>query len=178
MISNALSLMILLPLLGAIVSFFVGTKAKFVALIASLAPLVLSLQMYMEFDKSSTMMQFVESYNWVPSIGVKYTLGVDGIGFPLVLLSTIVTVLVIIYSWGETKKPNQYFALLLLNEVGVLGVFTALDFFLFYIFWEIVLIPMFFLIGSWGGPRKDYAAIKFFIYTHVASLVMLLAIFA
>ena len=178
MISNALSLMILLPLLGAIVSFFVGTKAKFVALIASLAPLVLSLQMYMEFDKSSTMMQFVESYNWVPSIGVKYTLGVDGIGFPLVLLSTIVTVLVIIYSWGETKKPNQYFALLLLNEVGVLGVFTSLDFFLFYIFWEVVLIPMFFLIGSWGGPRKDYAAIKFFIYTHVASLVMLLAIFA
>ncbi|MEL5891601.1 MAG: hypothetical protein AAGG66_10620 [Methanothrix soehngenii] len=153
MISNALSLMILLPLLGAIVSFFVGTKAKFVALIASLAPLVLSLQMYMEFDKSSTMMQFVESYNWVPSIGVKYTLGVDGIGFPLVLLSTIVTVLVIIYSWGETKKPNQYFALLLLNEVGVLGVFTALDFFLFYIFWEIVLIPMFFLIGSWGGRK-------------------------
>lgn len=178
MISNALSLMILIPLLGAIVSFFVGTKAKFVALIASLAPLVLSLQMYMEFDKSSTMMQFVESYDWVPSIGVKYTLGVDGIGFPLVLLSTIVTILVIIYSWGETKKPNQYFALLLLNEVGVLGVFTALDFFLFYIFWEVVLIPMFFLIGSWGGPRKDYAAIKFFIYTHVASLVMLLAIFA
>ncbi|MDQ1313496.1 MAG: dehydrogenase subunit, partial [Euryarchaeota archaeon] len=108
MISNALSLMILIPLLGAIVSFFVGTKAKFVALIASLAPLVLSLQMYMEFDKSSTMMQFVESYDWVPSIGVKYTLGVDGIGFPLVLLSTIVTILVIIYSWGETKKPNQY----------------------------------------------------------------------
>jgi len=79
---------------------------------------------------------------------------------------------------GENKKPNQFFALLLLNEVGVLGVFTALDFFLFYIFWEVVLIPMYFLIGIWGGPRKDYAAIKFFIYTHVASLVMLLSIFA
>lgn len=178
MISNAISLMILLPLLGAVVSFFAGTRAKFVALIASFAPLVLSLQMYMEFDKNSAMMQFVESYNWVPSLGVKYTLGVDGIGFPLVLLSTIVSILVIIYSWGETKKPNQFFALLLLNEVGVIGVFTALDFFLFYIFWEVVLIPMFFLIGTWGGPRKDYAAVKFFIYTHVASLVMLLAIFA
>jgi len=178
MISNAISLMIAIPLIGAVISFFAGSKAKFVALIASFIPLVLSLQMYMEFDKSSKIMQFVESYSWVPSIGVKYTVGVDGIGFPLLLLSTIVSILVIIYSWGESKKPNQYFALLLLNEVGVLGVFTALDFFLFYIFWEVVLIPMYFLIGAWGGPRKDYAAIKFFIYTHVASLVMLLAIFA
>ncbi|MBN1323916.1 MAG: NADH-quinone oxidoreductase subunit M [Methanotrichaceae archaeon] len=180
MISNAISWMIAVPLIGAILVFMTRTRAqaRMVALVASLVPLVLSLQMFMEFDKTSKMMQFVESYDWVPSIGVKYTLGVDGIGFPLVLLSTIVSVLVIIYSWGEDKRPNQFFGLLLLNEVGVLGVFTALDFFLFYIFWEIVLIPMFFLIGIWGGPRKDYAAIKFFIYTHVASLVMLLAIFA
>ncbi|MDM7935193.1 MAG: proton-conducting transporter membrane subunit, partial [Methanothrix sp.] len=178
MISNAISLMIAIPLLGAVVSLFAGSRAKFVALIASLIPLALSLQMYLEFDKSSKIMQFVESYDWVPSLGVKYTVGVDGIGFPLVLLSTIVSLLVITYSWGEKTKPNQYFALLLLNEVGVLGVFTALDFFLFYIFWEVVLIPMYFLIGAWGGPRKDYSAIKFFIYTHVASLVMLLAIFA
>jgi F420H2 dehydrogenase subunit M len=177
---NYISLMIAIPLIGAIISFFTRTRAqaRMVALIASLVPLAISLQMYMGFDKTSKIMQFVESYTWVPSIGVKYTVGVDGIGLPLVLLSTIVSVLVIIYSWGEDKRPNQFFALLLLNEVGVLGVFTALDFFLFYIFWEIVLIPMFFLIGVWGGPRKDYAAIKFFIYTHVASLVMLLAIFA
>jgi proton-translocating NADH-quinone oxidoreductase chain M len=178
MIANAISMMILVPLLGAVISFFAGSKAKFVALIASLVPLVLSLQMYMEFDKTSKVMQFVENYAWVPSLGVNYTVGVDGIGFPLVLLSAIVTVLVIIYSWGEHNKPNQFFALLLLNEVGVMGVFTSLDFFLFYIFWEIVLIPMYFLIGTWGGPRKDYAALKFFIYTHVASLIMLLAIFA
>lgn len=177
---NYISLMIAIPLIGAIISFFTRTRsqARMVALIASLVPLAISLQMYMGFDKTSKFMQFVESYTWIPSIGVKYTVGVDGIGLPLVLLSTIVSVLVIIYSWGEDKRPNQFFALLLLNEVGVLGVFTALDFFLFYIFWEIVLIPMFFLIGVWGGPRKDYAAIKFFIYTHVASLVMLLAIFA
>ncbi|HQF16610.1 MAG: F(420)H(2) dehydrogenase subunit M [Methanosaeta sp. PtaB.Bin039] len=180
MISNAISLMIAVPLIGALLTFLTRNRsqARLVSLIASLVPLVLALQMYMEFDKSSKIMQFVESYDWVPSLGVKYTVGVDGIGFPLVLLSAIVTVLVIIYSWGENKRPNEYFALLLLNEVGVMGVFTALDFFLFYIFWEIVLIPMFFLIGVWGGPRKDYAAIKFFIYTHVASLVMLLAIFA
>jgi proton-translocating NADH-quinone oxidoreductase chain M len=178
MIENAISLMIAIPLLAAILAFFFGKAAKYVALIGSLIPLAISLQMFQEFDKTSNAMQFVESYDWVPAIGVKYTVGVDGIGLPLILLSTIVSVLVVVYSWGESKRSNQFFALLLLNEVGVLGVFTALDFFLFYIFWEVVLIPMFFLIGIWGGPRKDYAAIKFFIYTHVASLIMLLAIFA
>jgi proton-translocating NADH-quinone oxidoreductase chain M len=180
MISNVITWMIVVPLIGAVISFLTRSRAqaRIVALIASIIPLVLSLQMYMGFDKTSRAMQFVENYQWIPSIGVNYTVGVDGIGFPLVLLSTIVSVLVIIYSWGENKRPNQFFALLLLNEVGVLGVFTSLDFFLFYIYWEIVLIPMYFLIGTWGGPRKDYAALKFFIYTHVASLVMLLAIFA
>ncbi len=180
MISNVITLMIAVPLIGAVITFLTRSRAqaRIVALIASIIPLVLSLQMYMEFDKTSRAMQFVENYQWIPSIGVNYTVGVDGIGFPLVLLSTIVSVLVIIYSWGENKKPNQFFALLLLNELGVIGVFTSLDFFLFYIYWEIVLIPMYFLIGIWGGPRKDYAALKFFIYTHVASLVMLLAIFA
>jgi len=177
MMDNAISLMIALPLLAAVVAFFAGRLAKYAALIGSLVPLAISLQMFQEFDKTSNAMQFVESYDWVPALGVKYTVGVDGIGLPLILLSTIVSILVVVYSWGEKTRSNQFFALLLLNEVGVLGVFTALDFFLFYIFWEVVLIPMFFLIGIWGGPRKDYAAIKFFIYTHVASLIMLLSIF-
>ncbi|UEC43071.1 MAG: F(420)H(2) dehydrogenase subunit M [Methanothrix sp.] len=178
MMDNAISLMIAVPLLAAIVAFFFGRGAKYAALIGSLIPLVISLQIFREFDRTTNAMQFVESYDWVPAIGVKYTVGVDGIGLPLILLTTIVTVLVVVYSWGETKRSNQFFALLLLNEVGVLGVFAALDFFLFYIFWEVVLIPMFFLVGVWGGPRKDYAAVKFFIYTHVASLIMLLSIFA
>ncbi len=178
MISNAISLMIAIPLIAAVVALFAGKAAKYVALIGSLVPLVISLQMFQAFENKANVMQFVESYDWVPSIGVKYTVGVDGIGLPLVLLSTIVSVMVVIYSWGESKRANQFFALLLLNEVGILGVFTALDFFLFYIYWEVVLLPMFFLIGVWGGPRKDYAAIKFFIYTHVASLIMLLSIFA
>ncbi len=180
MISNAISLMIAIPLIGAAITFLTRSRAqaRIVALIASAITLLIALQMYLDFDKTSKSMQFLENYPWIPSLGVNYTVGVDGIGFPLVLLSAIVSVLVIIYSWGEDKKPNQFFALLLLNEVGVIGVFTSLDFFLFYIFWEVVLIPMYFLIGIWGGPRKDYSAIKFFIYTHVASLVMLLAIFA
>ena len=177
MMDNAISLMIAIPLLAAVLAFLNAKGAKYLALIGSLIPLGISLQMFQEFDKASNAMQFVESYDWVPAIGVKYTVGVDGIGLPLILLSTIVSVLVVVYSWGEKKRSNQFFALLLLNEVGVLGVFSALDFFLFYIFWEVVLIPMFFLIGIWGGPRKDYAAIKFFIYTHVASLIMLLSIF-
>ncbi|MDL5502086.1 MAG: proton-conducting transporter membrane subunit, partial [Candidatus Methanoperedens sp.] len=103
--------------------------------------------------------------------------GVDGIGMPLVLLSNIIIPLTVIFAWGETQQANKFYGLILLELVGVMGVFTSLDFFVFYIFWEIVLIPMYFLISIWGGPRKDYAAIKFFIYTHVASLVMLLAIF-
>ncbi|MCJ7445203.1 MAG: NADH-quinone oxidoreductase subunit M [Methanotrichaceae archaeon] len=179
MISNVLSLMIAIPLLGAIITFLTRSRAqaRSVALIASLVPLLISLWVYMDFEKASKTMQFVENYEWVPSLGINYTIGIDGISLPLILLSTIVSILVIIYAWGEGHRSNQFFALLLLNEVGVLGVFMALDFFLFYIFWEIVLIPMYFLIGIWGGPRKDYSAIKFFIYTHVASLVMLLAIF-
>ena len=103
--------------------------------------------------------------------------GVDGIGLPLVLLSNIIIPLTVIFAWGETQQANKFYGLILLELVGVMGVFTSLDFFVFYIFWEIVLIPMYFLISIWGGPRKDYAAIKFFIYTHVASFVMLLAIF-
>ncbi len=179
MISNAISLMIAIPFIGAIIAFLTRSRsqARIVALIASVIPLLISLWMYMEFDKTSKTMQFVETYRWVPALGIDYTVGMDGISLPLILLSTIVSLLVIIYAWGENLRPNQFFALLLLNEVGVLGVFVALDFFLFYIFWEIVLIPMYFLIGIWGGPRKDYSALKFFIYTHVASLVMLLAIF-
>jgi F420H2 dehydrogenase subunit M len=179
MISNVVTILIAIPLLGAILAFLTRTRsqARLVALIASAISLLISLWMFMEYDKTSKTMQFVENYVWVPSLGINYTVGIDGISFPLVLLSTIVSVLVIIYAWGEDKRSNQFFALLLLNEVGVLGVFTSLDFFLFYIFWELVLIPMYFLIGIWGGPRKDYSAIKFFIYTHIASLAMLLAIF-
>jgi len=109
MISNAISLMIAIPLIGAIITFMTKSRAqaRIVALVASLIPLVLSLQMYLEFDKTSKIMQFVESYNWVPSIGVKYTVGVDGIGFPLVLLSAIVSFLVIIYAWERTRSRTS-----------------------------------------------------------------------
>ncbi len=175
-----ISLMIAIALIGAIITFLTRTReqARAVALVASGFSLFISLIMFSRFDSSLTNMQFGESYNWIPSLGINLSFGVDGIGMPLVLLSCIVIPLTVIFAWGETKEANKFYGLILLELMGVLGVFTSRDFFVFYIFWEIVLIPMYFLISIWGGPRKDYAAIKFFIYTHVASLVMLLAIFS
>ncbi len=174
-----ISLMILIPLIGAIITFLTKTReqARTVALLSSGVSLIISLLVFMRFDGSISSIQFFESYPWINSLGIGLKFGVDGIGMPLVLLSNIVIPLTVLFAWGETKEANRFYGLILLEQVGVLGVFTSLDFFVFYIFWEIVLIPMYFLISIWGGPRKDYAAIKFFIYTHVASLVMLLAIF-
>jgi proton-translocating NADH-quinone oxidoreductase chain M len=178
--AGLISLMILIPLIGAIITFLTKTReqARIVAFLASGLSLVISLVLFLRFDSSSSQVQFQELYPWISSLGINLKFGLDGIGMPLVLLSTIVIPLTVIFAWGETKQANQFYGLILLELVGVLGVFTSLDFFVFYIFWEIVLIPMYFLISIWGGPRKDYAAIKFFIYTHVASLVMLLAIFS
>ncbi len=175
-----ISLMIAIPLLGAIITFLTRTReqARSIALLTSGISLVISLILFMRFDSNISEIQFFESYPWISSLGVSLKFGLDGIGLPLVLLSNIVIPLTVLFAWGETKQANQFYGLILMEQVGVLGVFTSLDFFVFYIFWEIVLIPMYFLISIWGGPRKDYAAIKFFIYTHVASLVMLLAIFS
>lgn len=175
-----ISLMILIPLIGAIITFLARTReqARAFALLASGISLVISLIIFSRFDSNVATIQFFESYPWIASLGVSLKFGLDGIGLPLVLLSNIVIPLTVLFAWGETEQANRFYGLILLEQVGVLGVFTSLDFFVFYIFWEIVLIPMYFLISIWGGPRKDYSAIKFFIYTHVASLVMLLAIFS
>jgi F420H2 dehydrogenase subunit M len=174
-----ISSMIFIPLIGAILTFLTRTRqqARVVSFIASMISLVIAILIFTRFDSSIPTIQFYEATPWVGSLGVSLKFGVDGISMPMVLLSAIVIPLTIIFAWGETKQANKFYGLILLELVGVLGVFTSLDFFVFYIFWEIVLIPMYFLISIWGGPRKDYSAIKFFIYTHVASLVMLLAIF-
>jgi len=184
-----ISLIILLPLIGAVATFFLGRYeryAKHVALAFSAAAFVLSLCVVYAFvtvpDASSPGYhdgyQFYEDYTWIETIGVHYTVGLDGISLPMFVLSTLLCMLSVIFSWDTTLRPKAYFGLILVLEVGVLGVFTALDYFMFYVFWEVVLIPMYFMIGVWGGPRKDYAAIKFFIYTHIASLAMLIAIMA
>ncbi len=174
-----LSLIIFLPLVGGIIILFTSktneTLLKGVALGASLASFVLSLFMTALF-KIGGGFQFVELGNWIPSLGIHYHLGVDGLSLPLIVLTALLSLLSVAYSWRMELRLKEYLFLFLLLETGMLGVFAALDFFLFYIFWEITLVPMYFLIGIWGGPRKEYAAIKFFLYTLVGSLAMLLAI--
>ena len=174
-----LSLIIFLPLVGGIIILFTSktneTLLKGVALGASLASFVLSLFMTALF-KIGGGFQFLELGNWIPSLGIHYHLGVDGLSLPLIVLTALLSLLSVAYSWRIELRLKEYLFLFLLLETGMLGVFAALDFFLFYIFWEITLVPMYFLIGIWGGPRKEYAAIKFFLYTLVGSLAMLLAI--
>jgi proton-translocating NADH-quinone oxidoreductase chain M len=189
-----ISIIILMPLIGAVVTFLLGKQeqyAKYVALGFSLASLILSVLVTFAYaiEPGATSTgyhdgngffnyQFYESYSWIESLGINYIVGLDGISLPLFLLTTLLSTLSILFSWDTKLRPKEYFGLMLILEVGVLGVFTALDYFVFYVFWEVVLIPMYFMIGVWGGPRKDYAAIKFFIYTHVASLALLLSIMA
>jgi NADH-quinone oxidoreductase subunit M len=180
-----LSLLLILPLIGAIAAFMVGPRAKLskmIALAASAITLLLASLLMFEFFALGTDLfgnyQYVENYTWIEAAGINYILGVDGISMPMVWLIALLCFLAILFSWDVENRTSQYMGLMLILELGVMGVFTALDYFLFYVFWEVVLIPMFFLIAVWGGPRRSYASIKFFIYTHIASLVMLLGIFA
>jgi len=119
-----------------------------------------------------------ESAEWIPSLNITYQLGVDGLSLPMVVLTAILFFIGVFVSWNIEKAPKGYFALLLLLDTGIVGVFLSLDFFLFYVFWEVMLLPMYFLIGMWGGPQREYAAIKFFLYTLVGSVMMLIAILA
>jgi proton-translocating NADH-quinone oxidoreductase chain M len=180
-----LSLLIVIPVIGAILTFALGSHnkaAKYVALGFAAATLVLATVLLFAFNYGAftdlNQYQFMEDYTWISSLGIHWIVGIDGISIPMVWLSALLCFLAILFSWDVENRTREYMALMLVLEVGVMGVFMSLDFFMFYIFWELVLIPMFFLIAVWGGPRREYAAIKFFIYTHVASLVMLLAIFA
>ena len=177
-----LSLIAFLPSVGAlIIILFVKNRSeaalKWSALAVSLATFFLSLYLPLSFDASVPGFQWVEKSIWIERFGIQYFLGVDGISLLLVLLTTFVTVICILASWTEiTIKLKPYMALFLVVETGVLGVFMSLDLFLFYVFWEVVLIPMVFIIGVWGGVRRLYSAIKFFLFTFTGSLFMLLGI--
>ncbi|MEW6201835.1 MAG: NADH-quinone oxidoreductase subunit M [bacterium] len=180
---HLLTLIIFAPLAGCILVIILpagekGIVSKIVSLFASLIALILSIKMLSCFDPNQTTMQFVERITWIKSIGIHYYLGGDGLSVPLIVLTTLLSAVSLIASWGITDRCKGYFSLFLILEMSMLGVFCALDFFLFYVFWEIMLVPMYFLIGIWGGPRKEYAAIKFFLYTLIGSLCMLLAILA
>ncbi|MBI4350948.1 MAG: NADH-quinone oxidoreductase subunit M [Elusimicrobia bacterium] len=179
---SLLSLIIATPLIGALIILAIpNTRTKLiqgVALVSSAVCLLFSGYLYAAFDKLVTTMQFVEHYAWIPAFNINYYLGVDGLSVALVTLTGLLTMLAIIYSFNITLRVKEFFFWFLLLEAGMMGVFVALDFFLFYVFWELTLVPMYFLIGVWGGPKKEYAAIKFFLFTLFGSLFMLLGILA
>jgi NADH-quinone oxidoreductase subunit M len=181
-----LSWIIFLPLIGAVALLVVPNRfIRPTAFVAALVTFLLSLGMIPHFQGLEVAVfgkdyqsgfKLVNLAQWIHSAGfnIDYQVGVDGLGFPLVLLTTFICLLACLASWNISKGIRGYFILFLLLETGMLGVFTALDFFLFYVFWELTLLPMYFLIGIWGGPRKEYAAIKFFLYTLLGSVLMLI----
>ena len=180
-IPYVLSLLAFLPILGALVILFGVTRksqAKYAALGFALAELALGLVLTFDFistggfSRSLWDFSYTESAPWIPTLGANYILGMDGLSFPMILLNVIIFPVAILFAFSERERLRQFFAFLLAMEGALNGVFLAQDFFLFYVFWEAVLIPMFFLIHGWGGPNRRYAAMKFFIYTHVASVVM------
>ena len=179
---SLLTLITFTPMLGVLAILFLpkGAKdtARTVAAAATAVPLILATKLWIDFDASTAAYQFVEKADWIKSLGVQYHMGVDGLSVPLIWLTTLLLFLGVFASWGIDKGVKGYMMLLCLLEVGIIGVFCSLDLFLFYVFWEIMLLPMYFLIGVWGGPRREYAAIKFFLYTLAGSVLMLLGIVA
>ncbi|MDE2321294.1 MAG: NADH-quinone oxidoreductase subunit M [candidate division NC10 bacterium] len=176
-----LSLMTYLPLAGVVVISLLPKESKngvrWTALAFTVASLLVSLWLPAFFDSTTAEMQFVEKVSWIPSIGVTYFLGLDGITLWLTLLTTFLSVITVICSWESVSmRLKEYYAFLLMLETGMLGVFFSMDFFLFYIFWEVMLVPMYFLIGIWGSDRRLYSAIKFFLYTLFGGVIMLLGI--
>ncbi|MEW6338920.1 MAG: NADH-quinone oxidoreductase subunit M [Acidobacteriota bacterium] len=182
--TNLLNLICYLPLLGALVIVFLlkreQTRAiKVVATVTAGLDLIVSLPLWFLYEPHGEAFQFVYKAEWIPSVGAKYFFGVDGISVLLILLTTLLGFISVYSSFTAiTHREKEYYVFLLVLQTGMLGVFMALDFVLFYVFWEVMLVPMYFLIGVWGGPRKLYAAIKFFLYTLFGSVLMLVGILA
>jgi NADH-quinone oxidoreductase subunit M len=190
--STYLSLITFVPLLGALLILLVPNREKkmikTIALCATGLPMGICILMLTRFQNVvpnvgtiqdfPRLFQFVERREWIKAFNIQYYMGVDGLSFPLVLLTGLLCFICVIASWNIKKGVKGYFALFLLLETGIMGTFCALDLFLFFIFWEVMLLPMYFLIGIWGGPRKEYAAIKFFLYTFFGSVFLLLGMLA
>jgi NADH-quinone oxidoreductase subunit M len=179
--THILTVIMLTPLVGALVLLFVPRESenghRIIGNLFGVLGFLLSLPLIWRFDSNTPGYQFRENLDWIPSIGAHYTLGIDGISYLLVMLTTALGLISILSSWSAIQnRRKEYYILFLLLQVGMLGVFMALDFFLFYLFWEVMLVPMYFLIGVWGSERRLYAAIKFFLYTLAGSVLMLLAI--
>src|ERR1700739_436344 len=179
--NHLLSVILFTPTVGALVLLFIPrnsqTLHRVVGNLFGILGFAVSVPLILHFPSGFKDYAFLESADWIPSIGAKYSLGIDGISFLLVMLTTILGAISILSSWSaiQTRK-KEYYILFLLLQAGMVGVFMALDFFLFYLFWEVMLVPIYFLIGVWGSDRRLYAAIKFFLYTLAGSVLMLLAI--
>jgi len=180
---GTLSILVWLPILGGLLLLALGQNGagvrldRWVALAISVLTFVLSVPLWTRFDSSTASMQFVERLPWIRSFNVEYYLGVDGFSMPLILLTTFLTPIVVLAGWQVIEKRTaQYFAAFLILEGLMIGVFAALDALLFYVFWEAMLIPMFIIIGVWGGERRVYATMKFFLYTFLGSVFMLVAL--
>jgi NADH-quinone oxidoreductase subunit M len=176
-----LTLITLLPLIAGIIVAGLGEQKKLarsIACVSSLLSLALAVLLWRSFDTSSGELQFLEKHEWIPSLGVNYFVAVDGLGLLMVLLTAVVTPMAMLASWRVEKSGSLFFSLVLFLQAGLFGTFTALNFFHWFIFWELSLIPAFFLVRLWGGPQRAPAATQFFIYTMVGSVAMLLAFLA
>jgi NADH-quinone oxidoreductase subunit M len=181
--SHYLSLILFTPLLGALALLFVNKQnestIRLIANGVALAGFLISVPLWWVYDATNPEFQFVERLTWIPSIGAEYFLGVDGFSTLLILLTTMMGFIAVLSSWNAiTERVKEYYIFLLMLQTGMLGAFMALDFLLFFLFWEVMLVPMYFLIGIWGSSNRLYSAIKFFLYTLVGSVVMLLGILA
>jgi NADH-quinone oxidoreductase subunit M len=177
--SSVLSLIIFIPVVGMAAILCIPSHAqdliKKVAFVVTLPPLVLGVWLFQHFNRATPDLQFVVKVPWIASYNIEYFVGVDGISISMVLLTVFLCPICILASWGIERAVKGYFVLFLLLDAAMVGIFCAMDFFLFYVFWELMLLPMYFLIGIWGGPRREYAAIKFFLYTMFGSVLMLIA---
>jgi len=176
-----LSLVVWVPIAAGVLLLAIddarAALVRWIALVASVVTFLVSLPLYAHFDHTTAEMQFQEQANWIQSLPAYYHLGIDGISLPLILLTTFMTVLVVLAGWRVIeRRVGQYMGAFLIMEGLMVGVFSALDALLFYVFWEAMLIPMFVIIGVWGGPRRIYATVKFFLYTFLGSVLMLVAL--
>jgi len=180
--NHSLTILTLVPLLGGVVVAAAGPARKnfvrLLALIISLITFIGALCLWTHYDASAGDLQFVEKVDWIPSLGIQYYLGIDGLGLLMVMLTALVTPLAILVSWSMDDRPHIYHGLILFLQAGLLGTFTALSFFHWFMFWELGLIPAFFLVKLWGGPNRGPAAMQFFIYTMVGSVALLLSFLA
>jgi NADH-quinone oxidoreductase subunit M len=179
---GVLSLITFLPLLGGIVILLMPKEKsqllRVVAVVSSGASFLASLWLWANFNTATSDFQYIERFSWISAFNIHYFLGVDGLSLALIVLTTLLTLLSVIASFSIELRIKEYFFFFLLLETAMLGVFVSLDLFLFYVFWELTLVPMYFLIGIWGGPKKEYAAIKFFLFTLFGSVFMLISLLA